>query len=91
MFHQGTLSYDNDDVHQEQNKVEYFTLCLNKNKCDGGNSTIRYCGDTEEIEGRVFEVNALNLIMKLKSCAMGYFKNNKEKFGFLNITILEKG
>ena len=91
IFHQGTLSYDKDKVHQEQNKVENFTLYFNKNECDGGSSTIRYCGDTEKIEGRAFEVNALNLIMKLMSCAMGYFENNKEKFGFLNITILEKG
>ena len=91
IFHQGTLSYNKDKVHQEQNKVENFTLYFNKNECDGGSSTIRYCGDTEKIEGRAFEVNALNLIMKLMSCARGYFENNKEKFGFLNITILEKG
>lgn len=91
IFHQGTLSYDKDKVYQEQNKVENFNLYFNKNECDGGSSTIRYCGDTEKIEGRAFEVNALNLIMKLMSCARGYFENNKEKFGFLNITILEKG
>lgn len=91
LFHQGALSYDNSDVHQEQNKVEKFTLYFNKNECDGGSSIIHCCGGTKKNVSRVFEVNALNLIMKLRLCAMGYFKDNKEKFGFLNIAILEKG
>lgn len=90
LLHQGALSYDNSDVHQEQNKVDKFTLYFSQNEFDGGSSTIRYCCGAEETESRAFEVNALNLIKKLRLCAMGYFKNNKEKFSFMNITIIEK-
>lgn len=90
MLHQGALSYDNSDVYQEQNKVDKFTLYFNQSEFDGGSSTIYYCCSAEKTESRVFEVNALNLIKKLRLCAMGYFKNNKEKFSFMNITIIEK-
>ena len=91
LLHQGALSYENSEVHQEQNKVNEFTLYFNLNECDGGSSSVHYRWGTDEIEHRAFKVNALNLIMKLRLCAMGYYAENREKFDFMNITILEKG
>ena len=91
LLHQGALSYENSEVHQEQNKVNEFTLYFNLNECDGGSSSVHYRWGTDEIEHRAFKLNALNLIMKLRLCAMGYYAENREKFDFMNITILEKG
>lgn len=90
LLHQGSLNYDNKDIRQEQNKVDKFLLYFNTDECDGGCSFTSYRGGTNDIQSRSFEVNALNLIMKLRLCAMGYYKENKEKFDFMDIKIINR-
>ena len=87
LLHQGTLDYDNKDVRQEQNIVDKFILCV-RNEMYGACSSI-FTNDKRE--SRTFEVNILNLIMKLRLCASAYYEENKEKFDFINLTIVEKG
>lgn len=90
LLHQGSLNYDNKDIRQEQNKADKFLLYFNTNECDGGCSSISYRWGTNDIQSRSFEVNALNLIMKLRLCAMSYYKENKEKFDFMDIKIINR-
>lgn len=90
LLHQGSLNYDNKDIRQKQNKVDKFLLYFNTDECDGGCSSTSYRGGTNDIQSRSFEVNALNLIMKLRLCAMGYYKENKEKFDFMDIKIINR-
>lgn len=90
LLHQGSLIYDNKNVKLEQNKVDSFLLYFNTNISDGGSSSISYIGNTNEIQSREFKVNALNLIEKLRLCAKAYYNENKEKFDFMNITIIDK-
>ena len=90
LLHQGTLIYDNKDVRQDQNKVDSFCLYFNHNESECGITTITKCGNTGAIKERTFEVNALSLIMKLKQSASISYKNNRDKFEFLDIKFIKR-
>lgn len=83
LLHQGSLTCQND------NKIDKFTLFFNKSLLIGNISSIYYDTKTGVPKYKEFEVNALNLIMKLKQCARAYYIDNKEKFDFLNIKIVK--
>lgn len=90
LLHQGALTYDNKDIHQEQNKVGLFSLYFNSDTGEGGESFLFKGWGEDSTQFKSYRVNALNLVMKLQLCAAAYYKENKEKFEFLKIKIMNK-
>lgn len=87
LLHQGSLTCQNDK--KKEIKIDKFTLLFNEDTFLGNTSSIYRDTKTGAPKYKEFEVNALNLIMKLKQCARAYYNDNKEKFDFLNIKIVK--
>lgn len=88
-LHQGTPSIDISKINEERNRVNTFTLVLeDKNDFDiyGDHSSVKTSNflAAQTVKSHIVSVRRLCLI--LSSVTIGYYKNNKEKFDFINVS-----
>lgn len=88
MLHEGNPTID-----KEKFKINKFALLWQSEKNSfmfGGSSSIYYSTDVNgnkcinEIE---YEINIRNLVFKICKCAEVYYKENKDKFNYINYKI----
>lgn len=88
MFHEGKPT-----INKGKFNLAKFSLFWSTKKDSfvfGGSSMAEVVDEKEgkrKLENIVYEVNIRNLIFKICTCAEAYYKENKEKFNFLNYTI----
>ena len=86
LLHQGTPNINVSNIKDYRNKIDHFELVIeSKRPFDiyGDTAEIHYNGTT------TYRVNVRRLCLILCSCARGYYDENKDKFVFLNCTIID--
>jgi len=94
LLHQGTPNIDNDKINELSNKVDDFTLIIEKkNKfdiySDSACVSTGYFGAKCLGKKRAYSVNVRRLCLILTLSAKGYFNDNKEKFNFFKFNIID--
>lgn len=94
LLHQGTPNVDNDKIDEFSNKVDEFTLIIEKkNKfdiySDSACVSTSYLGAECLGESRAYSVNVRRLCLILTLSAKGYFNDNKKKFNFFKFNIID--
>ena len=89
LLHQGTPSVDIYKINEERNRTNSFTIVLeDKNEfdiyLDHSSVFTSDCTTLQAVKSHVVSVRRLSLI--LSSVALGYYENNKERFGFINVS-----
>lgn len=92
-LHQGTPYVDIDRISAERNKANNFKLVLeDKNDfdiyCDHSSVFSSNCSNFHQNRSHIISVRRLCLI--ISSVALGYYKNNKEKFSFINVSFEDR-
>ena len=81
LLHQGTPNIDASRISEDRCKIDHFILVIDS-VYNGGTSGVSY--DTNmEIQERKLEINIVNLCSKIGAAAKAYYKDNHEKFGFI--------
>ena len=84
-LHQGNPNVEKEKIKDPQNRIDSFQLIIQqKNAFDIYDDTACIVNNTY----REYRVNIRRLCLIIGSTAAGYYKVNKEKFGFFNFTIL---
>lgn len=93
VLHQGTPNISKDKIRDDVNKIDEFSLVIEKkNKFDiySDASTLEkqcYMGQTKST--RSYSVNVRRLCQRICSTAMYFYENNKSKFNFFNFQIID--
>lgn len=90
LLHQGSFECEN-NAKQKESKYDSFFLYFNPDVHDGGAGYIFREGTTNATKSRRLEINAIELIWKIRCCAMAYYKENKERFDFMNVEVKTSG
>lgn len=94
MLHQGTPNIDNSKINDSTNKIDKFTLIIEKKNefdiyADSSSVCTSYAGNDYTGTTRTYEVNIRRLCLILTLCARGYYRENKEQFNFFNFTVMD--
>lgn len=91
ILHQGTPTVDLNKITDQRNLTDKFTLIIeDKNTFNLYGSTSSIHKDNTGNLYREHTVSVRNLCMKLSSTALGYYKDNKDKFNFLNVEFVDQ-
>lgn len=85
MLHQGTPNIDASQISEERCKIDRFILLI-ADVCDGGSSRVSY-GYDMTVQERTLEVNTVNLCSKIGAVAKSYYRENPEKFTFIQFEL----
>lgn len=90
LLHQSTPNVEQSKIREERCKVDKFELVISgKDSVNGDLSMVSY--DKEmHIVHRELKVYVSHLCYILCAAAEDYYKNNKEKFGFLNYSLIDE-
>lgn len=86
-LHQATPNIDTAKIKESQNKIDEFILQIQqKNQFDiyADTSSIMNFGSAEK---KIYYVNVRRLCFIISQTALGYYKENKEKFNFIKYKI----
>ncbi len=94
LLHQGTPNIDSSRINDSANKVDMFTLVIEKKNefniyADRSSVCTSYAGNDYTGTIRTYEVNIRRLCLILTLCAKGYYKENKAQFNFFNFTVMD--
>ena len=87
LLHQSTPNIDRDGIHEERFKVDEFELVASQDSL-GDTSKIAY-GAGMRIVHRGLRVHISHLCYILCEAAEHYYEENKEKFGFIQYSLVE--
>lgn len=88
MLHEG-----NPTIEKEKFHINKFALLWQNDKNGfmfGGSSSIYYsidCNGNKSVDEIEYEINIRNLVFKICRCAETYYKENKNKFNYINYKI----
>ncbi len=94
LLHQGTPNIDSSKINDSANKVDKFTLVIEKKNefniyADSSSVCTSYAGNDCTGTTRSYRVNIRRLCLILTLCARGYYRENKEQFNFFNFTVMD--
>ena len=90
LLHQGTPNIENNNIKEERCKVDKFSLVItDENSCDGDIVRVSY-GKNMDIVEREQNISIRHICYSLCRAAENYYINNKEKFSFINYTVIDK-
>lgn len=91
ILHEGHPDVDKEKIDDEANQIDSFSLIVEKKKeFDIYADASSVISDMEgTIRNRSYEVNIRRLWVQIKSVACHYYKENKEKIGFLNYKVVD--
>ena len=81
LLHQGTPDIEQKNVKEERCKVDHFSLTISDPSI-GGSSHVTY-NMNNVVERRELEINIVNLSSKLGAAAKSYYRENPDKFDFI--------
>lgn len=90
LLHQSTPNVEQSKIHESRCKVDRFELAISE--CDGANgdlSMVAY-GKNMSIVHRELKVYVSRLCYILCSAAENYYRDNKDKFGFIQYSIVDE-
>ena len=83
-LHQGTPNVDKNKIRNEFNKLDKFTLVIEKK-----NEFDIYADASSVGVERSYRVNVRRLCLILTLTAKGYYEKNMDEFNFFNFSVLE--
>lgn len=90
VLHEGNTDIDKSEIDEERNKIDSFTLAVEKKKpfdiyVDSSEVTSDSNG---VVEHRAYKVNIRQLWLQIRETAMHFYEKHKDKFDFLNYKII---
>ena len=93
VLHQGNPNIDNTKIKEEVNKIDKFSLVIEKkNKFDiyaDASSLTKDLTSIQPKEVRSYRVNVRRLCFIISSVAKNMYAKNKDKFNFFNFEIID--
>lgn len=92
MLHQSTPNVDSSRIHEDRCKVDRFILVATKDiSANGDSSMVRYRGapKAENVCYRQLTIHISHLCYIICEAAEHYYANNKEKFGFIEYSLVD--
>ncbi len=89
MLHQSTPNVEKSKIQEDRCKVDRFELIISgENSANGDLSMVSY-GKEMHIVHRKLQVHISHLCYILCAAAENYYKNNEEKFSFINYSLID--
>lgn len=90
-LHQGTPNIDAERIIAEENRIDHFTLVIESKKPFDIYSDVASVGwsITSTNKCRTYRVNVRRFCLIIAAVVKNFFSNNKEKFDFMNCSIID--
>ena len=90
LLHQNTPNVNSSRISEDRCKVDKFVLCISDDPfLDNGTSMVSYGAGMKIVE-RSYEISIQYLCHILCKSAIRYYKENREKFDFINFHLIDK-
>lgn len=89
LLHQSTPNVDQSTIREDRCKVDRFELVISGEDVANGDLSMVSYGKEMRIVHRELQVHISHLCYTLCTAAENYYKNNKEKFSFLNYSLID--
>lgn len=90
LLHQSTPNVDTKKIHEERCKIDVFNLVVGESHSANGDSCMVSYGKERKIVHRELSIYVSHLCYVLCTAAESYYKNNKEKFDFIQYPIVDE-
>lgn len=91
LLHQGTPDIEKENIKAAENKIDHFSLILEKKKdfnvyCDAARV---YWNNTSTNKSRSYRINVRRFCLIVSRVVKNYYESNKEKFDFINCNVID--
>lgn len=91
LLHQGTPNIDKGNIIAEENKIDHFSLVVQKkNDFDAYCDAASVCRNNESPDKeRSYRINVRRFCLNVSRVVKSYYEDNKEKFDFINCNVID--
>lgn len=90
LLHQSTPNVDASKIYEKRCKIDVFNLVIGENRSANGDLSMASYGKGRIIVHRELSIYVSHLCYVLCAAAESYYKNNKEKFNFIQYSIVDE-
>ena len=90
LLHQSTPNVEQSKIHNPRCCIDKFELVISDNDTANGDLSMVAYGEDMRIVRRELTIHISNLCYILCAAAEQYYKNNREKFGFVQYSIVDE-